>query len=322
MKFGRFRRRRRLGTVLRTVAVAAALTGAPISAITQTVAPAADSFATQIRKFVVEAEDAPELKALSPDQRRDLMVFVVGNMLFSVVHELGHAVMSEMELPVLGRQEDAADSYAIFIGLRMMTDVSEHALIEAGKGWFFNELSDRKRGAMASFYDSHGMNLQRAYQIVCFMVGAHPDKFKTLADATNLPASRQQDCKSDYAIVAWSWETLLKPYRRAADRPPTPFKIVYGDSTGSLEVYARAFRDMKFLERIATMASDSYEWRRPLTLGMESCGKVNAFWAEKTGTISVCYELIEEFAKTYLQFMNDPAVEKRMRTMTPPRLTP
>lgn len=292
------------------------------SAVAQSNTETPDTFEKRIAKIVADAEEAPGLKSLSSDQRRDLVIFVVGNMLFSVVHELGHAIMSEMELPVLGRQEDAADSYAVFAGLQMMTDLSERTLVEAGKGWFFNELSDRKRGAITTYYDSHGMNLQRAYQIICFMVGAYPEKFKTLADATNLPISRQQDCKSDYAIVAWSWQTLLKPYRRGPDKPATHFNVVYGESSGALAVYAKAFKDLKFLEVIANKASDAYEWRRPLSLEMESCGKVNAYWSEKLAKISVCYELIAEFAETYIQFMNDPAVETRMRAMNPPMLPP
>jgi hypothetical protein len=34
--------------------------------------------------------------------------FVAGNMLFVLLHELGHAAITEMGLPVLGRMEDAA----------------------------------------------------------------------------------------------------------------------------------------------------------------------------------------------------------------------
>jgi hypothetical protein len=38
--------------------------------------------------------------------------FVAGNMLFVMLHELGHTAIAEMGLPVLGRMEDAADSFA------------------------------------------------------------------------------------------------------------------------------------------------------------------------------------------------------------------
>jgi hypothetical protein len=47
------------------------------------------------------------------------------------------------------------------------------------------------------------MNLQRAYQIACMMVGAHPEKFKELADIAKMPEDRQRSyygyarCRTD-----------------------------------------------------------------------------------------------------------------------------
>jgi hypothetical protein len=41
-----------------------------------------------------------------------------------------------MGLPVLGREEDAADSYAITALIKVATDASHDVLIQATKGWF------------------------------------------------------------------------------------------------------------------------------------------------------------------------------------------
>ena len=35
---------------------------------------------------------------------------------------------------------------------------------------------------MLAYYDEHGLDWQRAYQIVCLMVGSNPDQFGQLAD--------------------------------------------------------------------------------------------------------------------------------------------
>ena len=48
------------------------------------------------------------LKGMSQAQQMDMIEFVVGNMLFVGFHELGHALIHELGLPVLGREEDAA----------------------------------------------------------------------------------------------------------------------------------------------------------------------------------------------------------------------
>src|SRR5262249_8299399 len=66
-----------------------------------------------IQSRVAEAseglKDYPRMKDLSHEQRKAIVEFVVGNTLFALVHEVGHALISEMGLPVLGREEDAAD---------------------------------------------------------------------------------------------------------------------------------------------------------------------------------------------------------------------
>jgi hypothetical protein len=50
---------------------------------------------------------------LAPQNRQDVADFVVGNMPFVLMHEMAHVHVTEMGLPVLGREEDAADSFAI-----------------------------------------------------------------------------------------------------------------------------------------------------------------------------------------------------------------
>jgi hypothetical protein len=57
------------------------------------------------------------LRDASPQYRRILAEFVCGTLLFVLCHEVAHAAMTQMGLPVLGKAEDAADS---FTTLRMI----------------------------------------------------------------------------------------------------------------------------------------------------------------------------------------------------------
>jgi hypothetical protein len=45
----------------------------------------------------------------------DAASFVEGNLYFLGYHELGHALVSELDLPVVGREEDAVDRLAIWM---------------------------------------------------------------------------------------------------------------------------------------------------------------------------------------------------------------
>ena len=74
-------------------------------------------FQARIKEAAQNFAGRPAFKNLSAADREKLMDFVVGNMLFVILHELGHAAITEMGLPVLGRPEDAADSFAVLTGL-------------------------------------------------------------------------------------------------------------------------------------------------------------------------------------------------------------
>ena len=52
-------------------------------------------------------------------------------MLFVLTHELGHELIGEMDLYVLGREEDAADTFAVTRMIDIGTDVSDHVLVQA-----------------------------------------------------------------------------------------------------------------------------------------------------------------------------------------------
>src|SRR5262249_6415138 len=60
---------------------------------------------------VREDVNDPRFKGHSEEQRRKSLEFILGNVLFAVTHEVGHMLVSRMNLPVLGREEDAADAF-------------------------------------------------------------------------------------------------------------------------------------------------------------------------------------------------------------------
>jgi hypothetical protein len=257
--------------------------------------------------------NVPKFKHMPLEKRRNLVKFIVGNMLFVLMHELGHTVISEMGLPVLGREEDAADAFAAVVGLKMGTALSQGVLIEAAKGWFYADRRDRKEGNKVAFYDEHGIDKQRAYNVVCLMVGSDPEKFKSLADETKLPEDRQISCQGDFSNASWSWETVLKPHLRAPGQPKTSIGVIYSEGKGNLAGYAGAFQRVKILEAVAEHASDRFAWRAPFALEMQSCGESNAHWDFPSRKIIVCYEIADEFMQLYLGYGDKPAAAMHKR---------
>lgn len=259
----------------------------------------ADIFQARIDEAVQELAKETDLRRLTPQQRRARVEFVFGNVLFVTIHELGHALVSELDLLVLGREEDAADAYATLGALQCGSDFSRRVLVEAAKGWFMTAQRDRKAGDVPHYYDRHGLDEQRAYQIVCLMVGSNPARFKDLADETGLPEDRRRSCGWDYDTASRSWERALAPHQRTADQPKARIEVIYGEGKGKLARHARIFSTARFLETIVEQVADRFAWPAPIVVEMRSCGEANARWTIPTRRLHVCYELVQEFVELY-----------------------
>src|SRR5262249_2474318 len=59
-----------------------------------------EKFQARIDAAALALGSTPKYKGLSPKYRMGLTEFVVGNMLFVLLHEISHAAISDMKLPV------------------------------------------------------------------------------------------------------------------------------------------------------------------------------------------------------------------------------
>jgi hypothetical protein len=300
----------RLSRYLSAVVVLAGWSSSPASA--QPLPSARSSYEARIAETVrALAESEPRLKRLPLPKRRALIEFVIGNMLFVTAHEVGHGVLAELEIPNPGREEDAADAFAILTALKLGNSFSHRVLVEAAKGWYLADLRDKKTGEKPSYYGEHAMNLQRAYYIICLMVGSDPEKFRELAEIARLPRERQQSCRGDFKTALWSWETLLKPHLRPAEQPRQQVEVIYGEAKGRLEIYARTFRELRFLEPLAEHLVGYLAWPKPFSMEMQTCSEVGANWRSRK--LKLCYEMAHDFAELYRDYGDKLKLGKRQR---------
>jgi hypothetical protein len=142
----------------------------------------------------------------------DLAVAVVGATFFAFFHELGHAVIHQLELPAVGREEDAADQMATLI----LTSAGDDGVAMAlhGAKWFAMQ-SDS--GHETPFWDEHAFDQQRFYNVLCLVYGSGPDRYGEIVTSGALPKERAERCPQEYKSINASWEKLLAPYTRPAD---------------------------------------------------------------------------------------------------------
>src|SRR5215467_10457041 len=91
------------------------------AALGQSAPSGSPSFQERIKEVARALQTQPRFKGLSEQELIDRVEFVAGNTLFILLHELGHVHFSEMNLPVLGREEDEADTFAAITLLKVGT---------------------------------------------------------------------------------------------------------------------------------------------------------------------------------------------------------
>lgn len=137
---------------------------------------------------------------------------VAGATLFTLLHELGHALIDLWDLPITGREEDAVDQLATIILLEGGEDGQMAALNGADSFWGAEEEGEASEEEDPSFWDEHSLGEQRWYNIVCWSYGSDPEGLSDLVGDDGLPEARASQCPDEYTRMSKAWDSLLSPY--------------------------------------------------------------------------------------------------------------
>jgi len=226
--------------------------------------------------------------------------FAMHDAVFTMYHEIGHMLVGELGLPVLGKEEDAADSLATILLLTDEdNDDSYNALIDSSDGWYFNAVNSTGSGVDDfSYYDEHSLDIQRAYAMVCMMVGMDPDAFADTADAYGLDEDQRDACGGTFDQAISAWAVVLEPHE-VADARGAEISVVYEDA-GDFTEFANALESRQVLEHAAELIMASYVLPGPVTFRATQCGEANAFYDPAESEVRYCYELAEEMYRLYV----------------------
>jgi hypothetical protein len=118
-----------------------------------------------------------------------------------------------LQLPVLGREEDAADQVSAYIMLQL-GKVEARRLI-GGVAYAYKAEADGATAppTMTSFADVHGTPAQRFYNVLCIAYGADKHLFgDDIVEKGYLPKDRAEDCENEYRQAAHAYEKLIGPH--------------------------------------------------------------------------------------------------------------
>ncbi|ODS55609.1 MAG: hypothetical protein ABS40_10690 [Agrobacterium sp. SCN 61-19] len=243
-----------------------------------------------VAAWLCQPSTSVRAEELTAEQVEEGQRFVVNNAIFILFHEAGHMLVSELNLPVLGREEDAVDALSSVLLLGAEDEDLNTTMQDAADGWFLLDEANEDGPQEDDFMGTHGLNRQRAYAIVCMMTGANAEFFKEFADSLDFPEERRQECVFEYQRARDSWMSLLAANMK--DGVKTRFEVTYEPAGNEdLQGFADLLKSAGALETIATVFDEGYNLKDGIKITGKTCGTENAFWYAGDREITYCYEM-------------------------------
>jgi len=136
---------------------------------------------------------------------------VVGPFVDTILHEFAHALFDYLDIPVLGREEDAADQVAAYMYLQL-GKAEARRLIMGTVYTYMQEVKDTDPPTMAEFADEHSTTEQRRFNLLCMAYGADPKLFADVARWGGLPPERVEICEEEFELIALAYNALIGPH--------------------------------------------------------------------------------------------------------------
>ncbi len=136
---------------------------------------------------------------------------LIGPFVDTVLHEFAHALFDYHGIPVLGREEDAADQVSALIYLQTNKDEARR-LITGTVYTYMLEVQDTDPPDMEEYADEHSTAEQRAINLICLAYGADPELFSDLPALGGLPQYRVDICEEEFELISYAYQTLIGPH--------------------------------------------------------------------------------------------------------------
>ena len=137
---------------------------------------------------------------------------LVGPLFDTCLHEFGHAVFDMLKVPVLGREEDAADQFSAYLTLQLGKDEAKRLIFGTAHAYKVEADATTAPPTLQSYANEHGTPAQRFYNILCIAYGSDPATFAPIVARGVLPNDRAESCADEYRQVAYAFERLIAPH--------------------------------------------------------------------------------------------------------------
>jgi hypothetical protein len=132
---------------------------------------------------------------------------------FTLLHELGHALIDQLEIPVTGKEENAADEVAMILMLTSPKDETLDAAFEGALQFYDDALDEDLK--KYPFYDVHAPSIERFNDMMTLYIGAFPDDSEHLIgdnEDYKLSPERAASAPDEFDQKVRTWQKLLQKY--------------------------------------------------------------------------------------------------------------
>lgn len=251
---------------------------------------------------VIAASGITSAESVSEQER---IGFVAGNLAFVLLHEFGHVVIHDFDIPVLGNEEDAADTLAAvtlieldrrnpdtdFRFLRTLLTAADANRILWQKG------AERDESGRA-YWARHPLSVQRAARIACLAYGSNTTVLAALPELVGMPMFRSDWCEEEYQLAreAYRWVRDSVKTREKAAAEELPHKYSYGRvSDEAHKLLVARMKKERVLERALGFATKAVLLPDAIDLRAMVCDSPNAYWDRDKRQLVLCYELVAAF---------------------------
>jgi hypothetical protein len=198
--------------------------------------------------------------------------FTDNNLLAIFYHELGHAVIDQMQVPIFGQEEDAADTLSILmIDAFYEPDAAEDIAYDSAALFWAEAQND------PAYWDTHGPDEQRYFNTVCLFYGADPDGRAEFARELDLPEERAEGCEDEYVLASDSWNTVLDE--------------MGSDAKLRGQLILKADVPMPIVNAEIVALNVEFKWPRDIVMNITACGEANAFYDLDEQSVTMCTEM-------------------------------
>jgi len=137
---------------------------------------------------------------------------IIGPALDVFLHETGHAVFQMIGIPVLGREEDAADQFSAFVALKLPKEDARRMILGSAYQYRRSMPGPDATLPISEFANEHSLPAQRMFNVLCIAYGADQKLFADIVEKGFLPKQRAESCLYEYDDLSFAMTKLIAPH--------------------------------------------------------------------------------------------------------------